>query len=104
LNEDVTRGYEALARGAWEDARVEFQRALARAETPEAYEGLGMAAWWLDDVATTFDAREAAPSATIKPRLIDAERRGSPQPWLGSPLGRRASDLPRLGRASTPAA
>jgi hypothetical protein len=60
LNEDVASGDEALARGAWEEARIKFHRALARAETPEAFEGLGMAAWWLDDVATTFDARSRA--------------------------------------------
>ena len=27
---------------------------------PEALEGLGLAAWWLDDAAVTFDARERA--------------------------------------------
>jgi DNA-binding NarL/FixJ family response regulator len=54
----VAAGREALSRGAWEDARAKFEAAVAHEETPEAQEGLGMAAWWLDDAVTTFDARE----------------------------------------------
>src|SRR5215475_12201439 len=50
--------HEALARGAWEDARRAFTDALAQQEGPEALEGLGLAAWWLDDAAAVFDARE----------------------------------------------
>lgn len=57
---DVASGYDALARGAWADARVAFTAALERTESPEALEGLGLAAWWLDDVTTTFDARRRA--------------------------------------------
>lgn len=53
-------GREALRRGAWEEARARFEAVLAAAETPEVLEGLGMAAWWLGDGATTFDARERA--------------------------------------------
>jgi DNA-binding NarL/FixJ family response regulator len=52
--------HEALARGAWEDARRSFTDALAVQETPAALEGLGLASWWLDDGATVFDAREKA--------------------------------------------
>ena len=53
-------GQEALDRGAWEQASACFQKALKREETPAALEGLGLAAEWLDDAATTFDARERA--------------------------------------------
>jgi LuxR family maltose regulon positive regulatory protein len=53
-------GREALARGEWEEARAAFEAVLAHMETPEALEGLGTAAWWLDDAPTTFDARERA--------------------------------------------
>jgi len=53
-------GQEALDRGAWEQASACFQTALKQEETPEALEGLGLAAEWLDDAATTFDARERA--------------------------------------------
>ena len=37
-----------------------FERALSLALTPEALEGLGMAAWWLDDAEVVFEARERA--------------------------------------------
>jgi ATP/maltotriose-dependent transcriptional regulator MalT len=49
-----------LARGAWEAARSGFEAVLSTAELPEAFEGLGMAAWWLDDPATVIAARERA--------------------------------------------
>ncbi len=35
-------------------------RALAVEETPEALEGLGLAAWWLDHADVVFDSRERA--------------------------------------------
>ncbi len=56
----LSAGQEALARGAWEEARACFEAALTQQETPEALEGLGMAAWWCDDATVTFDARERA--------------------------------------------
>ncbi|HEY6060540.1 MAG TPA: hypothetical protein VIV10_08145, partial [Gemmatimonadales bacterium] len=51
---------QALQRGAWDEARDRFQESLAAGETPQALEQLGLAAWWLDDAALTFDARERA--------------------------------------------
>jgi LuxR family transcriptional regulator, maltose regulon positive regulatory protein len=56
----LSAGHEALALGHWAEARAAFEAALAQQETPEALEGLGLAAWWLDDAAATFDARERA--------------------------------------------
>lgn len=53
-------GHEALARGAWQAARREFEAALSQGVTPEALEGQGLAAAWLDDAAVMFDAREHA--------------------------------------------
>jgi DNA-binding CsgD family transcriptional regulator len=53
-------GRAALARGEWIDARRAFESALAAEETPEALEGLGMAAWWLDLADVVFDRRERA--------------------------------------------
>jgi DNA-binding NarL/FixJ family response regulator len=53
-------GDTALARGAWEEARDAFARALAFHESAEALEGLGLAAWWLDDADVVFDSRERA--------------------------------------------
>jgi hypothetical protein len=57
---DCLAGDEALARGAWDDARRAYERALAARESGEALEGLGLAAWWLDLVDVVFDARERA--------------------------------------------
>ena len=53
-------GDEALKRGAWADAREAFEAALREKETPEALEGLGTAAWWLDLADLVFDSRERA--------------------------------------------
>jgi LuxR family transcriptional regulator, maltose regulon positive regulatory protein len=58
--EAVVTGNEALARSAWEVARESFQAALGLEQTPEALEGLGIAAAGLDDGPTIFDARERA--------------------------------------------
>ena len=57
-SDPLAAGTEALQRGAWEEARVHFQSSLAAGETPQALEQLGLATWWLDDAALTFDARE----------------------------------------------
>ena len=53
-------GDEALARGAWAEAREAFETVLRVREIPEALEGLGTAAWWLDLADLVFDARERA--------------------------------------------
>jgi DNA-binding NarL/FixJ family response regulator len=53
-------GWSALREARWEDAQAAFSEALARRETPEALEGLSWAAWWRDDAAAVFDARERA--------------------------------------------
>ena len=53
-------GSELLAGGAWSEARHAFEAALAARESAEALEGLGLAAWWLDDGETVFESRERA--------------------------------------------
>jgi len=53
-------GWEALSRGAWRQARELFERRLEVDESAESLEGLSWAAWWLDDEATVFAARERA--------------------------------------------
>src|SRR5262249_55806053 len=50
----------ALAIGKWTDARAAFEASLRDRETPEALEGLGLAAWWLDLADVVFDSRERA--------------------------------------------
>jgi LuxR family transcriptional regulator, maltose regulon positive regulatory protein len=53
-------GRMELQEGRWETARALFEQALAVKATPEAFEGLSWAAWWLDDAAAVFEAREHA--------------------------------------------
>src|SRR5262249_54751686 len=50
----------ALDRGDWAAARLAFEASLQHGETPEALEGLGLAAWWLDLGELVFDVRERA--------------------------------------------
>jgi len=53
-------GRLALARGDWQAARHAFEVSLQTEEDPEALEGLGLAAWWLDLADVVFDVRERA--------------------------------------------
>lgn len=53
-------GWEQLAQGRWAPAAAAFVAALEQEKTPEAFEGLSWAAWWQDDAATLFQARERA--------------------------------------------
>jgi DNA-binding NarL/FixJ family response regulator len=74
-------GDDALARGAWSEARDAFDADLRRHETPEALEGLGLAAWWLDLADRVFDSRERA----YRLYLAADEPRGAARVavWLG---------------------
>ena len=53
-------GRAALEQARWSAARAIFEETLAEDETPEAFEGLSWAAWWLDDGAAVLAARESA--------------------------------------------
>ena len=53
-------GWRGLQEGRWAEARARFEQAAGAEETPEAFEGLSWAAWWLDDAETVFAARERA--------------------------------------------
>ena len=57
---DLDRGRAALADSRWREARRAFEAALTREESAEAYEGLGLAAWWLDAAPIVFEARSRA--------------------------------------------
>jgi LuxR family maltose regulon positive regulatory protein len=59
-DEALCAGQAALLRAAWLEARVQFEAALTRGETPQALEGIGAAAWWLSDAPAVFAARERA--------------------------------------------
>jgi DNA-binding CsgD family transcriptional regulator len=60
IDDLLAAGWDALRAGGWRDARECFEAALAGAESPEAFEGLGWAAYCLDDDPLTFEARERA--------------------------------------------
>ena len=56
----MTDGQAALERGDWPGAKQAFELSLQQGDDPEALEGLGLAAWWLDLAEVVFDARERA--------------------------------------------
>ncbi|TCC57965.1 helix-turn-helix transcriptional regulator [Kribbella pittospori] len=58
--EAVEAGRAALSQGAWLVARAQFEGALEVSATPEAFEGLSWATWWLEDAAACLEAREQA--------------------------------------------
>jgi LuxR family transcriptional regulator, maltose regulon positive regulatory protein len=57
---DADGGWRALRAGDWDAARTLFDASLAAEGTPEAWEGLGWASYFLDEDPGTFEAREAA--------------------------------------------
>jgi DNA-binding NarL/FixJ family response regulator len=59
--EALERAREAMRRGAWLEAAAVFRDVIATEPScAEAHEGLGTAAWWVDDQATVLEARENA--------------------------------------------
>jgi LuxR family transcriptional regulator, maltose regulon positive regulatory protein len=74
-------GNRSLAAGDWQAAFESFQSAVACVETPEALEGLAMAAWWLDDARTLFPARQQA--FTLYRRQNDSSGAARMAAWLG---------------------
>lgn len=57
---ELETGWARLGRGKWAEARQSFRRAVEQEGSPEAYEGLSWAAWWLDRADETFEARRRA--------------------------------------------
>jgi LuxR family maltose regulon positive regulatory protein len=60
VNDGLVAGHAALARGDWEMAYQAFEGVLRVEDRPDALEGLGLAAWWLDLGDVVFDVRERA--------------------------------------------
>jgi DNA-binding CsgD family transcriptional regulator len=56
----LAKAGDAMMRGSWQEASELFEVSLALEETPEALEGLGVAASWVDDPETSANARERA--------------------------------------------
>jgi len=59
----LARGFEALERGRYPEARACFTDALAQDPSAEALDGLGQAAWWLRDVEPGIELRARAYAA-----------------------------------------
>lgn len=53
-------GRAALVRRDWAAARDAFDEALVHGESTDALEGIGMAAWWVEDFPAAIGAREQA--------------------------------------------
>jgi LuxR family transcriptional regulator, maltose regulon positive regulatory protein len=60
VSQSVSKGWRALSRGSWKEARAIFEQELEVGESATALEGLSWAAWWLDDADMVFGARERA--------------------------------------------
>jgi LuxR family transcriptional regulator, maltose regulon positive regulatory protein len=60
VNDGLVAGHAALARGDWEEAYQAFEGVVRVEDRPDALEGLGLAAWWLDLGDVVFDVRERA--------------------------------------------
>jgi ATP/maltotriose-dependent transcriptional regulator MalT len=58
--DSLAAGRAALRDAAWAVARARFEEAVVSSESPEAWEGLSRAAWWLGDQEQTMTARECA--------------------------------------------
>ena len=56
----LVAGRVALRSASWGEARARFEEAAGAGGPPEAWEGLGRAAWWLGDEDSTLAARERA--------------------------------------------
>ena len=59
-NELLNKGRTALSVGEWGKAGEYLQKALSEHQSPEIYEELGWACWWLNDASGVFENRTKA--------------------------------------------
>lgn len=77
----LNKGRQALAIGAWEEARESLELALQSRETAEVLEHLAWACWWLNDYPALFQHRSRAYSLFLEGNdWLGASRTAS---WLG---------------------
>ena len=80
-NELLNKGRTALSVGEWEKARDYLQEALSENISPEIYEELGWACWWLNDASGVFENRTIAFNLYIeKDNKLGAARNAC---WMG---------------------
>ncbi len=97
----LDRANEALASADWPLARELFTRALERGETADALEGLGMAAFFLDELELAIRSRERAYAMYRGAgRQVDAARVATALAWdYRAARGERAVSEGWLARA-----
>lgn len=71
----LAAGLRALEAARWEEARDAFAAALDAADTPDARDGLGMARWFLGEVADGLALRESACEGFARERRCDEAAR-----------------------------
>jgi ATP/maltotriose-dependent transcriptional regulator MalT len=98
--DEIGRGLHALEEARWDDAKQAFEAVLQTGESAEAREGLGLAMWFLGDVAGGIASRESAFELYAGAgRCDDAARTAvwvSHQHWIG---GRGSASRGWLARA-----
>jgi ATP/maltotriose-dependent transcriptional regulator MalT len=82
MNQDfLGKGKNALATGAWADARSYLEQAAELDKSAEAIENLAWACWWLNDIPSVFEYRTKAHNLFLeKNDKLGASRTAS---WLG---------------------
>ena len=100
IRDELTEGLEALERADWEAARSALERVLETSDVPEAREGLGLALWFLGDVAGGVAERERAFEGYARAgRCDDAARVGVWVSHQHSTAGRASAARGWLARA-----
>src|SRR5215217_8271828 len=56
----IAAGQAALTIGDWHAARIAYEALLSEQDSPEAHDGLGIALWWLNDIARAHEQKTAA--------------------------------------------
>ncbi len=81
VEEALSEGERALARGAWAEAHGWFDAVLGRGEDPAALEGLSWVHWWQGDLERCLAARERA----YREHRSAGDRRGAARValWIG---------------------
>lgn len=59
-DERLARGWAALRAAEWETARGCFEAVARERDAPEAFDGLGVALWWLNEIRAAHEARVRA--------------------------------------------
>jgi len=80
-NDLLNKGRESLAAGDWEKARQQLEEAKVKEFSPEVFEALAWACWWLNDAEHVFNNRLKAYNLFLeKDDKISACRNAC---WLG---------------------